>query len=173
MWGLFIVFTYINERYVFDHIVNLSNSVREFTGGKEGFLFFLPIEIWPRILFIPEMIIVGGLFAGLAFGLYLALTYLLARINHDWAFSAQASPDFRNFLRLKFEKDRLTVYPIGLDQPPRHQRGMLTGQMSGWVADDNAAPDEPRVNPRRPLKPRLIEGPIEIDVHTVRNIPRR
>ena len=173
MWSLFIIFTYINEQYIFDLFVRLSDWLRQFTGGKEGFLMFLPIEIWPRIIYIPEMIVVGGLLAGLVFGLYLALTYVLVRVNSDWAFSAQASPDFRNFLRLKFEKDKLTVYPIGLDRPPRHQRGIVTGQISGWVPEDNPAPGEPLVRPRRPLKPRLIEGPIVIDANKVRNIPRR
>ncbi len=172
MWGLFIIFTYINEQYVFDLFAGLSDWLRQYTGGKDGFLFFLPIEIWPRIVYIPEMIIVGGLFAGLAFGIYLALTYLLVRVNSDWAFSAQASPDFRNFLRLKFEKDKLTVYPIGLDRPPRHQKGIITGQLSGWVPEDNPASGEPRVRPRSPLRPRLIEGPIVIDANKVRNIPR-
>lgn len=173
MWALFIIFTYVNEQYLFEQFAKFSDWIRQYSGGKEGFLFFLPIEIWPRIVYIPEMIIFGGLFAGLAFGIYLALTYLLVRVNSDWAFSAQASPDFRNFLRLKFEKDKLTVYPIGLDSPPRHQKGVITGRLSGWVADDDPAPGKPLVHPRRPLRPRLIEGPIVIDANKVRNIPRR
>lgn len=173
MWGLFIIFTYINEKYFFDQFVRLSEWLHKDTGGENGFLFYLPIEIWPRIIYIPEMIIIGGLFAGLAFGIYLALTYLITRVNDDWAFSAQASPDFRNFLRMKFDKDKLTVYPIGLDRPPRHQKGLLTGKLSGWVAEPDPVPGEPLVHPRRPLRPRLIEGPIEIDVDKVRNIPRR
>jgi len=173
MWGLFIVFTYINEQYLFEQFGRLSAWMRQFTNGQEGFLFFLPIEIWPRIVYIPEMIIIGGLFAGLAFGIYLALTYLIVRVNSDWAFSAQASPDFRNFLRMKFEKDKLTVYPIGLDRPPRHQKGFLTGSMSGWVPEKNPANGDSLVRPRAPLRPRLIEGPIVIDANKVRNIPRR
>lgn len=173
MWALFIVFTYINEEYIFNWLVSLSAKIRTFTGGDEGFLFFLPIEVWPRILYIPEMIVIGGLLAGLAFGIYLALTYIVSGINDDWAFSAQASPDYRNFLRMKFERDKLTVYPIGLDHPPRHQKFRFTGRLSGWLAADDAGPGEPRVKPRHPLRPRLIEGPIEIDVNKVRNIPRR
>lgn len=173
MWGLFIIFTYINEKFFFDQFVRLSEWLRQYTGGAEGFLFLLPIEVWPRIIYIPEMILIGGLFAGLAFGLYLAFTYILARVNTDWAFSAQASPDFRNFLRLKFEKDKLTVYPIGLDHPPRHQKRWFTRPLSGWVTDHAPAQGEPKVKPRRPLRPKLIEGPIVIDANTVRNIPRR
>lgn len=172
MWGLFIIFTYFNEEYVFDWFAGLSDWMRQYTGGEQGFLFLLPIEVWPRIVYIPEMIIIGGLFAGLAFGSYLALTYLFARVNSDWAFSAQSSPDFRNFLRLKFEKDKLTVYPIGLDRPPRHQKGWITGTLSGWVPAKNPAPGESLVYPRRPLQPKLIEGPIVIDPNKVRNIPR-
>jgi len=165
MWGLFIAFTNYNETDFFDFINQYADA--------QGFLLWLPIEIWPRLLYVFEIIFFGGLLAGLVFGLYLGLTYILFKINSDWAFSAQASPDFRNFLRMRFEPNRLTVYPIGLHRPPRHRRWWLSGRPSGWVVNPDAEANEPRVEPRTPLRPHLIEGPIVIDANKVRNIPRR
>jgi hypothetical protein len=59
---------------------------------------------------------------------------------------------------MKFEKNKLTIYPIGLDSVP--SRG-------GWKEAQSTGPRQPLVVPASPLKPCLIEGPIEIDTDVI------
>jgi hypothetical protein len=70
---------------------------------------------------------------------------------------------FKNFLRLKIEPDKLTIYPIGLRRVPK-RRGWRHARQSGAVG----AFEGPAIVPSRPLRPRLIEGPIEIRVGDVK-----
>jgi hypothetical protein len=55
---------------------------------------------------------------------------------------------------MKFEKDKLTIYPIALDKVP--------GRF-GWKSRNKDALEGPLIVPKKPLKPRLIEGPIVIE----------
>lgn len=106
--------------------------------------------------------------AGLVFGLYLTFSYLLFRVNADWTYSAQRIAGYKNFLRMRFEPDKLTIYPIGLDKVPRRRRWWR----SGWLQTKDPKPGQARVEPCSPLAPRLIEGPIVIHAHEVINFPR-
>ena len=57
---------------------------------------------------------------------------------------------------MRIDKDKLTIYPIGLDRVPGRK---------GWRAitdKDDASGHNPLIKPRRPLRPHLIEMPIEI-----------
>jgi hypothetical protein len=74
---------------------------------------------------------------------------------HPDAFSALGIKNYKNFLRMKFEPHKLTIYPIALDKVPGRR---------GWkpCAFDTANPEESLIAPKRRLKPRLIEKPIEI-----------
>jgi len=56
-------------------------------------------------------------------------------------------------LRMRFERDKLTIYPICLDSVP--DRG-------GWRWRKQPKPGQSLVEPTSPLRPRLIEGPIVI-----------
>jgi hypothetical protein len=114
---------------------------------------FVPMEFWARIVYPVEMIILGGVLGALAFAIYLSLAYGLGKVNYDWVFSSQRIADYKCFLRLRFEQGKLTIYPIGLDRVPSRD---------GWTWRDNPARGQARLAPRSPLKPRLIEGPIEI-----------
>jgi hypothetical protein len=63
---------------------------------------------------------------------------------------------YKNFLRMRITPDELTIYPIGLVSVPNRAgwreatvQDVQKGVVAGYV-------------PRRPLKPRLIDGPLVI-----------
>jgi uncharacterized protein YecT (DUF1311 family) len=104
-------------------------------------------------LYTALMIIVGGILGAFVFGIYWVVTSLLFGMHPD-SFSALGIKNYKNFLRMKFEKDKLTIYPIALDKVP--------GRF-GWKKRDEGALEGSLINPKKPLKPRLIEGPIVIE----------
>ena len=131
--------------------------------GPPATLLLAPVPFWVSFIYPFEMVLIGGTLGGLIFGLYLMVTYIFGKVNCDWLFSSQRLDGYRCFLRMKFEPDKLTIYPIRLDAvPPR----------TGWRWRRNPGPREPLVEPISPLKPRLIEGPIVIRPDEVRNIAR-
>jgi hypothetical protein len=119
-------------------------------------------ELFRSIVIFPlEMIFIGGIFAGFVWGLYLTISCLFG-LHCDQAFASMGIPDFKNFLRMKVEPNKLTIYPIGLRRSPR--------RWSWRRAKDQGvgAASGPAIVPSRPLRPRLIEGPIEIRVGDVK-----
>ena len=64
------------------------------------------------------MIVLGALVGGSLWGFYWVLTGLFARMHAEDAFAALRIKNYKNFLRLKFEPDRLTIYPLGIDKVP-------------------------------------------------------
>jgi len=103
-------------------------------------------------------ILIGGFVGGSIFGCYWVITSALFGMHPD-AFSALAIKDYKNFLRMKFEKDKLTIYPIALDRVPGPK------EWRPWRKSDYKDPNlkhRPLLVPKRDMKPRLIEGPIEI-----------
>lgn len=164
MWVLFCGLVYINHTFL--------NEIFDRWSGPDGFLLLLPKDLWPNLVYPVEMVPLGGLIGGLIFGLYLLITHLLAKIHSDWAFSSRPILRYKNFLRMRFEPDKLTIYPIGLNWVPSRRGGWLSKRLSGWRWVNNPAPGRPKVEPRRPLKPHLIEGPIIIRASEVRNFPR-
>jgi hypothetical protein len=113
------------------------------------------------VIFPLEMVFIGGIFAGFVWGAYLTICCFLG-LHCDQAFASMGIPDFKNFLRMKVEPNKLTIYPIGLRRTPRRwawrrakDRGF--GETGG-----------PAIVPTRPLRPSLIEGPIEIRVGDVK-----
>ena len=65
-----------------------------------------------------EIIPLGALVGGFIFGAYWVLTGLLARMHTGDAFGALGIRDYKNFVRMKFEQDKLTIYPIGVAKLP-------------------------------------------------------
>ena len=104
-------------------------------------------------LYTALMIIIGGILGAFVFGIYWVVTSLLFGMHPD-SFSALGIRNYKNFLRMKFEQDKLTIYPIALDKVP--------GRI-GWKPRDKDAVDGPLIDPKKALKPRLIEGPIVIE----------
>jgi hypothetical protein len=113
------------------------------------------------VIFPLAMVFVGGIFAGFVWGAYLTISCLFG-LHCDQAFASMAIADFKNFLRMKIEPNKLTIYPIGLRKVPKRW---------GWkLAKDRGlgASDGPAIVPTRPLRPTLIEGPIEIRVGDIK-----
>ncbi len=164
MWLLYCVLIYVNHTFhkvYFDEWAGPNNSLR-----------LLPKDLWPNLIYPVEMVPIGGIIGGQIFGFYLLITYLLAKTHSDWAFSSRPTLNYKNFLRMRFEPDKLTVYPIGLTSVPRRRRWWLTGRPLGWRWAKDPPPGRPKVEPRSALKPHLIEGPLIIRASEVRNFPR-
>jgi len=114
------------------------------------------------VIFPPVMIFIGGIGAGFVWGAYLTISCLFG-LHCDQAFASMGIPDFKNFLRMKIEPSKLTIYPIGLRRTPRRRSWRFARRSDGGSASDG-----PAIVPARPLRPRLIEGPIEIRVGDVK-----
>jgi hypothetical protein len=65
-----------------------------------------------------EVIPLGALVGGFIFGAYWVLSGLLARMHTGDAFGALGIRDYKNFVRMKFEEKKLTIYPIGVAKLP-------------------------------------------------------
>ena len=134
-------------------------------GGSEGQnvagLFKLILEI---SFYVFGMIVLGGLVAGIISGVLLFIGGRRYRGHADRAFSSMRMAGHKNFLRMKVEPNRLTIYPIGLSKVPRRRQWrqasteeIANGELAGFV-------------PKTPLRPHLIEGPIVINPEDVRDI---
>jgi len=107
------------------------------------------------VLYPFEIIIAGGLVGGFIWGLYWAMSSFLFRIHGEDAFAALRIGNYRNFLRLRFDRDKLTIYPIGVDKVP---------ERSFWRPRDpkNGIAHNPMLEASEHIDVRLIEKPIVI-----------
>ncbi len=125
--------------------------------GTEGNLSSIQVrQILGFIIYPFEMIFIGGMAGGFLWGLYWVVTGFVARMHSEDAFAALRIKDYKNFLRFRFERDKLTIFPIGLDRVPR--RGE-------WREPDPAKPraaHNPKFVPASDFEVRLIEQPIVI-----------
>jgi hypothetical protein len=110
----------------------------------------LAVKVSGVVLYTVLMVGIGGLLGALVFGIYWVVTSLLFGMHPD-AFSALGIKNYKNFLRMKFEPHKLTIYPIALDRIPGRYK---------WKENKEAGS---LIKPKRPPKPRLIEKPIEIE----------
>jgi|RhiMethySRZTD1v2_1073278.scaffolds.fasta_scaffold04045_16 hypothetical protein len=103
------------------------------------------------------MIVLGALVGGSLWGFYWVLTGIFGRMHSEEAFAALRIKNYKNFLRLKFEPDRLTIYPLGVDRMPGpdHWRNAPRGKA-------NPLPHNPKLIAVKPIDVHLIEAPIEI-----------
>ncbi|WP_239470341.1 metallophosphoesterase [Archangium violaceum] len=113
----------------------------------------LPLGSVPQQLLGAVLVFaVGFLLGPTLMGLYLLLSLNGFGAHPNEAFSALAIPDWKNFLRLRIDKDgRLWLYPIGIRRVPRAWKPGETAREPEWVADDKDA-----------TPPELIEPPIVI-----------
>src|SRR5262249_51188194 len=108
------------------------------------------VKVGGITLYTVLMVGIGGLLGALVFGIYWVLTSLLLGMHPD-AFSALGIKSYKNFLRMKFEPHKLTIYPIALDRIPGR---------NGWRPNTG---EGSLIKPKKDLKTRLIETPIEIE----------
>ena len=107
-------------------------------------------------LYTVLMVVIGGVLGAIVVGVYFVLTSFLRGMHAEMSFSALGIKDYKNFLRMKFDKDSLTIYPIALDKVP--------GRFGWCVPSSSDDPLDPKslIAPKRPMKLRLIEAPIVI-----------
>lgn len=146
----------------------MRDCVRNFdwTGGAAKTWLCVPQQLSQDAFYIgvtaltqaATSILVGGLIGAFIFGCYWVITSLLGM--HQDAFSALGIKDYKNFLRMKFEKNKLTIYPIALDRVPgpREWHAWNPKKHPGDAKLDY----KPLLVPDKDMKPRLIEDPIEI-----------
>lgn len=70
--------------------------------------------LWRDVLFPPIAVVFTTILCGLVFGAYLFLANATFGWHEQEVFSSQAIQDWKCFLRMKIDKDGLTIYPIGL-----------------------------------------------------------
>jgi hypothetical protein len=100
------------------------------------------------------MVLIGGILGALVFGVYWVITSVLFGMHQD-SFSALGVKKYKNFLRMKFEENKVTIYPIALDKVPNRW---------GWrESEEGKAGKGSLIEPKKKMRPRLIEGPITID----------
>lgn len=119
----------------------MTKSVRQVV----GFIFY-PLQI----------ILLGGIVGGLVWGLYWTLSSVLLRMHAEDAFAALRIKHYKNFLRMRFDRNGMTIFPVGVDRVPTWRF---------WVARDKARavpPNNPALVARRRIPVRLIEAPIVI-----------
>ncbi|MEQ1648380.1 MAG: hypothetical protein ABL898_07325, partial [Hyphomicrobiaceae bacterium] len=108
------------------------------------------------ILYPLQIIVLGGIAGGFVWGLYWVITSIFFRIHGEDAFAALRIKHYKNFLRMKFERDKLTIYPIGIDRVP---------SSSFWVQRNKNHPQRhhnPVLVAPEHIDVRLIEQPIVI-----------
>jgi hypothetical protein len=98
------------------------------------------------VVFIVEIFIVGGGFAGALTGMYLFICNRVFAIHDNEAFSAMKGEGYKNFLRMHFKDNTLTIYPIGMKKTAH------------WEAAGNT------FTTTDTLEPELIESPIIINL---------
>ncbi|KAB2913441.1 MAG: hypothetical protein F9K29_16265 [Hyphomicrobiaceae bacterium] len=103
------------------------------------------------------MVLLGALIGGSLWGLYWVVTGLFARMHAEEAFAALRIKNYKNFLRLKFEPDKLTIYPLGIDKVPGPDHWMDAPRGKA-----NPQPNNPKLIAVKPIDVRLIENPIVI-----------
>jgi hypothetical protein len=103
------------------------------------------------------MIGLGALVGGSLWGLYWVVTGVVARMHAEDAFAALRIKNYKSFLRLKFEPDKLTIYPLGIDKIPAPD-----DWLSAPKDRENPLPHNPQLIAARPIDVRLIENPIVI-----------
>jgi len=102
------------------------------------------------------MVGLGALVGGSLWGFYWVLTGL-NRMHAGESFAALRIKNYKNFLRLKFEPDKLTIYPLAIDKVPGPDHWMNAPRGKA-----NPLPNNPKLIAIKPIDVRLIETPIVI-----------
>jgi hypothetical protein len=102
-----------------------------------------------HLLFAAQVAVVGGFIGAMVMGAYLYLANRLFDIHLTESFSGMAIADYKNLLRIHVEKDKITIYPIGIAK---------VGRDWEQVGQD---PAKPRFKDQ-PIGLELIEDPIVV-----------
>lgn len=114
-------------------------------------------ELVGFVLYPTFMVLLGAFVGGGIWGLYWVTTGVFARMHSEEAFAALRLKRYKNFLRIKVERDTLTIYPLGVDKIPGPD---------DWIEPPRGKPNpessNPKLIPVHPIDVRLIEAPIVI-----------
>jgi hypothetical protein len=136
----------------------LQRQAQQRTGAAPGIRRPSPVREVVGFMSYPTlMIVLGALVGGSLWGLYWVLTGLFGRMHSEQAFAALRIKNYKNFLRLKFEPDKLTIYPLGIDKVPGPDHWMNAPRGRA-----NPLPQNPKLIAVKPIDVRLIENPIVI-----------
>jgi len=92
----------------------------------------------------------GWIFGSIIMAAYLFTAIWVVKTHGNMAYSAVAIEDYKNFLRLKIDKDgKLTIYPIGLEKVCKKWTWVEDGKKRLYMPDEE-------------IRMKLIEKPIEI-----------
>jgi hypothetical protein len=139
------------------YVLGIAHGVIQLGMGVGALLLWqmLPFEglVWPLPI-IAATFLYGPVLAIAA--TEVACLYLLIasrfKVNLNELFAGQGIQGYKGFLRLHISRSgNLTIYPIGLDSANK-----------SWRANPAAPDHAPWVEPKKPLKIRLIEPPIVI-----------
>jgi hypothetical protein len=113
----------------------------------------LPFHDWEWPLPVLTAAVLYGPVAGLVAAQIVAAYLLVAAhagVNLNELFAGQGIEGYKGFLRMRIGPDgTLTVYAIGLDRVSKR-----------WRVNPDAAPSAPWIEPERPLRPRIVDGPL-------------
>ena len=98
-------------------------------------------DVWPYLLYLP----VAGLVSTWLVGLYMVVANRFG-VNANELFAGLSISDQKCFLRIRINRDGVTVFPIGLDRVGRE-----------WECDPEGAETDSWIKPVEPLRPHLIE----------------
>ena len=102
-----------------------------------------------------------GFLGGFVWGLYLLVVSFWRGDHPNDAFSAMRLDGYRHFIRMRVEKELLTIYPICVDKVPSRD---------GWQINPSYVEgnqNTPYFVPKVPIGQKLIEGPIQIDIKQI------
>ena len=144
------------------------NTVAQIATGVLAAIVILPLALFglmPEGVLVQALVLVayflisvllGGLLGAFIFGIYWVLTSTIASMHCADAFGALGLKDYKHFLRMRFEPDQVTIYPIAIDKVPGPKE---------WRARSPASRQRTPVSqivPDQPLSPHLIEDAIVI-----------
>ncbi|MEP3678037.1 MAG: hypothetical protein ABJN21_03995 [Paracoccaceae bacterium] len=136
----------------------------------------LETGFWVFVVLLPLLTLgLGWVAHGLVLSAYIWLSNLMLGLHGQEIFSAQSIEGYKSFLRIRINKDGLTIYPIGLkeivrdwktrDEAETPDKFMENALMRlGLTSQTLDVPDGATnlLRPGSPIEPQLIEEPIEI-----------
>jgi hypothetical protein len=140
-----------------NYVLGVAHGIVQIALGVGGLMVWrmLPFDEmrWPVPVLVAAVTYgpVAAIVAAEIVALYLLVAGRLG-VNLNELFAGQGIQGYKGFLRMHIAADGvLTVYPIGID-----------GAGKGWRAMPAAPAHAPWIEPKRPLRPRLIEPPVRI-----------
>lgn len=160
VWGGFLMFTDVHSKWYRIVAGSLHGSAHVlctfFIGWGATYVgvncFGWPFKT-PRQLLLAGLIIfvLGWIVGSIVMGVYLLVSLNFFKRHQNEAFSAIASPDWKNFLKLRIDPNGgLTIFPIGIRRVARK-----------WKRSSGVGATYESNDPRATL-PELIEPPISI-----------